>query len=268
MIELIPFNETVTGIKTATAQDGNPIMWVYSYKIGNVLFDAGCANAVGDLRARGVGSQIDRVYLTHEHEDHVGGCSYFAREASVYAPKPTIELLKDPPDYGEFFRFVWGQPEPVAEVKSLPSRFSIGEHEFKVIPLPGHGKEMVGFYEEKDGWLFSADAVPLPSKKKMAMNDENIPQMISTMEKLLKLDAKVLFDSHRGPIASPGEHIKVRIDYLKELRTKAKALHDEGKSETEIQAALELEGPWYLEYTRGRFGIDLFIKSLIFDRDT
>jgi hypothetical protein len=46
----------------------------------------------------------------------------------------------------------------------------------------------------------------------------------------------------------------------------AKALHESGKSIEEIQEALGLEGPWYLEMTQDRFGIDFFLKSLLFDK--
>jgi hypothetical protein len=43
-------------------------------------------------------------------------------------------------------------------------------------------------------------------------------------------------------------------------------LHEEGKTIPEIQEALKLEGPWYLEMTQGRFGIDIFLNSLVFDK--
>jgi len=265
VIELVPY-DNIECIKTATAgDDGRPIMWAYAYRIGGVLLDTGCANALGDLEQLRVADRVDRVYLTHEHEDHVGACSYFARKSSVFAPKYTIDLLRDPPTITEFFRFVWGQPEAVTGIELVPPRFSVGDLDFQVIPLTGHGREMVGFYEARQGWLFSADSVPPPSKKFIAMNDENIPQMISTMEKILELDVKVLFDGHKGPIESPEHYIRERVDYLKEIKQKVKALHESGTSEAQIQIALDFKGPWYLELTKGRFGIDLFIKSLVFD---
>ncbi|NHJ15253.1 MAG: hypothetical protein EAX95_16350, partial [Candidatus Thorarchaeota archaeon] len=61
------------------------------------------------------------------------------------------------------------------------------------------------------------------------------------------LDLEILFDSHRGPIEKPAEHIQRRIDYLREFQREVKQLHERGKSVEEIQEALGLEGPWYLE---------------------
>jgi len=266
MIEIIPFNEHITCIKTATEQDSSAIMFVYAFLVGDALFDVGCANAIDEIREFASRNEINQVYVTHSHEDHVGCCNIFEGRAKIYANELTQKVLRYPPQYGEFFNFVWGQPDPVLDLSPMPDRFSIGDLNFEVVPLPGHTMEMVGFYEPERKWFFSADAVPLPSKKKIAMPDENIPQMVATMEKLLSMDIDILFDSHRGPIESPQDHIQTRIDYIKEIQQRALELHQSGKTVEEIQQILELEGPWYLEMTKNRFGIDFFIKSVLFDK--
>jgi glyoxylase-like metal-dependent hydrolase (beta-lactamase superfamily II) len=266
MIETVPYNEDITCVKTATDQDGSAIMFVYAFLLGDTLFDAGCANAINEVRDFINGKEINHVYITHSHEDHSGCCSIFEGKSAIHANELTQKTLRDPPMLGEFFKFVWGQPKPVSSLSELPDRFNIHDLHFETIPVPGHTMEMVGFYEPKKKWFFSADAVPLPSKKRMAMPDENVPQMVATMRKILAMDIDVLFDSHRGPIESPREHIQTRIDYITEVQKQALELHESGKTIEEIQQCLELEGPWYLQLTKGRFGIDFFIKSLLFDR--
>ena len=82
------------------------------------------------------------------------------------------------------------------------------------------------------------------------------------------MDIDVLFDGHRGPIESPQSHIQVRIDNLRNMQHKVTRLHEEGKTISEIQDELQLEGPWYLELTEGRFRLDYIIKSLLFDKST
>jgi ribonuclease/clavin/mitogillin len=266
MIEIVPFNERIICIKTATEQNGSAIMFVYAFLIDDSLFDVGCPNAIEEVREFAGKNEINRVYITHSHEDHAGCCKVFEGNASIYANELTQKILRNPPPYGEFFNFVWGQPEPVSNLSPMPSRFSIGDLTFEVVPLPGHTMEMVGFYEPVKKWFFSADAVPVPSKKKIAMIDENIPQMVATMEKILMMDIEILFDSHLGPIYSPKEHIQKRMDYIKEIQQSASDLHQRGKTIEEIQQVLELEGPWYLEFTKPRFGIDYFVKSILFDK--
>jgi glyoxylase-like metal-dependent hydrolase (beta-lactamase superfamily II) len=267
MFEIEPYNEDVTLVKTSTAmEDGHPIMWVISYLVRDTLFDAGCANALEDLEKFAAETKIKDVYVTHAHEDHYGGCSAFAPRSTIYAPEQDIEMIMNPPEYGEFFQFVWGQPKPVAVVEKIPSQFSIGDLEFKVIPLPGHWPHMVGFYETNRKWFFSGDAVPLPSRKRIGMPEENIPTLVKTMERVAEMDIEILFDSHKGPVTNPKEHIQVRIDFILDLQKKAMKLHNEGRSIPEIQEALDLKGPWYLEMTKDRFGIDIFLKSLLFDK--
>lgn len=268
MIEIEPYDETVTCIKTAAEIDGDVIMWAYSFLIGDTLFDAGCPNAIEEFKEFASSHEIRHVYVSHSHEDHSGCCSALADSALIYATPPVAKALREPPELSDFFVMVWGQPEPVDEVQHMPDTFSVGVLNFEVIPLPGHNKDMVGFYERKRGWLFSADAVPLPSRMRMAMSDENLPQTIATLERIQELDLSVLFDSHRGPVESPREHIQVRIDYLKDLQNKVRELHAKGRSIPEIQEDLQFEGPWYVELTKGRFGIDYVIRSLIHDSDS
>jgi glyoxylase-like metal-dependent hydrolase (beta-lactamase superfamily II) len=266
MIEIIPFNERITCIKTAAEQNGSAIMFAYAFLIDDCLFDVGCPNAIEEIREFAGKNEVNRVYITHSHEDHAGCCKVFEGKASIYASELTQKIIRNPPPYGEFFNFVWGQPEPVSNLSSMPSKFSIGDLAFEVVPIPGHTMEMVGFYEPVKKWFFSADAVPMPSKKKIAMIDENIPQMVATMEKLLTMDIEILLDSHLGPIQSPKEHIQKRIDYIKDAQHRALELYQTGKTVDEIQQILELEGPWYLELTKPRFGIDYFVKSILFDK--
>jgi glyoxylase-like metal-dependent hydrolase (beta-lactamase superfamily II) len=170
MLELEPFDDVVTGIKTATAQGGKAIMWACSYRVGNVFFDAGCANAKEELCPHIKG--IERLLVTHE--DHVGGCSVFGPDIPILAPDLTIPVLKSPPNLNEFFQYVWGQPEPVEDVKLMPSQFSIDDLDFEVIPLPGHSQDMVELYEACNRWFFSADGVPLPLSETCTIMDINV----------------------------------------------------------------------------------------------
>jgi glyoxylase-like metal-dependent hydrolase (beta-lactamase superfamily II) len=267
MLEVVPYNDDVTMVKTATSQDGgDPIMWIISYLVRDTLFDAGCANALTELEKFASETEIKSVYVSHAHEDHYGGCSAFESRSTIFATDADSVFLKNPPNYAEFFAFVWGQPKAVKKVEKMPSKFSIGELEFEVISLPGHWPHMVGFYEPNKKWFFSADAVPVPSRKKIGMPEENIPEMISTMEMIADMDIEIMFDSHRGPVTSPREHIITRVDWIKDIQIKALDLHNNGKTVPEIQEALELTGPWYLEMTKNRFGIDIFLKSLLFDK--
>ncbi|MFW9908813.1 MAG: MBL fold metallo-hydrolase [Candidatus Thorarchaeota archaeon] len=266
MIEIEPYDKNITCIKTATPMDdGKPIMWAYAYHILDSLIDAGCPNANDELAKYNAKKPAKNVYLTHAHEDHTGGATVFAKTASVYAWGSSINLVKRPPEIPEFFQFVWGQPTPLDNVQILPRNFEIGDFTFEVVDLPGHFADMVGFLEPERKWLFSADAVPLPSRKFLAMPEENIPRMITTMEYIQTMGVEILFDGHRGPVMSPYDYIQKRIDYLKEMIVKVRDLHEEGLNQQQMMDRLELTPPWYVGMTQERFAVEHFIRSIIND---
>ena len=263
MIEVIPFEDEVYSVRTATEADGKPLVWVYSFMLGSMLFDGGCANAANEFGRFVSEKRPQFLVVSHTHEDHWGGCALAEPICSILAREAVHKTLMDPPVIKEFFAYVWGQPAPVEKPLPLPDSIEAEGFRFRVVELPGHGENMIGLYEPDRRWLLSADAVPQPSKKQVAMTDENVPRMISTMEKIQSMDVELLFDGHLGPIREPKKHIQKRIDYLKEVQTKVKELHAQGLSVPEIEASLNFEKPWYVDLTERRFGIDYLITSLL-----
>ena len=263
MIEIEKFNDQITSIKTASPLGGQAIMWVYAYQVGDVVFDAGCWNAIEELRGFLENHRVKRVFVTHNHEDHYGGSAAFLPDAEIFARPRTLESLYKPYPLPEFFQFVWGLPEPVLEAQELTqSSIVVGDLTFEVVDLSGHCEEMVGFWEPDQKWLFSSDAVPLPSRKQMAMPEENIPKMIHRMQQIQERNVKVLFDGHRGPIINPQKHIEIRIQFLSELQNQVQEFVTAGKTVPEIKDALRFPEPWYLPNTEGRFAVEHLIRSL------
>jgi glyoxylase-like metal-dependent hydrolase (beta-lactamase superfamily II) len=267
LLEVTLFDDIVTCIKTASPLGDQAIMWVYTYHVGDALFDAGCANAIGELREYARKHAIRRVFVTHNHEDHYGGCTAFFPEAEIFAGPVTLESLHKPYPLPQFFEWVWGNPQPILEAHELTtSRIHVNDFTFEVLDFSGHCAEMIGFWEPDQKWLFSADAVPLPSEKKIAMPEENIPKMITRMKEIQDLNPTILFDGHRGPIPNPRNHIETRIRFLSQLRIRVQELNNKGKTIQEIKSKLGFPEPWYLPNTEGRFAIEHLIRSLLEDK--
>jgi glyoxylase-like metal-dependent hydrolase (beta-lactamase superfamily II) len=266
MLEVSQYKDAVTCIKTASPLGNQAIMWVYAYQIDDVVFDAGCANAIAELEAYKDKHPVNRVIVTHNHEDHFGGCAAFLPEAEVFAGQVTLQSVHKPYLLPEFFGFVWGQPLPVKQAQRLvESKIVVSDYEFEVVDLSGHCDEMIGFWEREHRWLFSADAVPLPSRKQMAMPEENIPRMIMRMKEIRDMQVEVLFDGHRGPIENPQEHIEARITFLTDLQQRIQRMAGEGNSLAEIKESLGFPEPWYLPNTENRFAVHHLIRSLLED---
>lgn len=266
MIEIVPYNELVTCVKTGSEMNGRVVMWHYSYLMDDVLMDAGCPNAAKELDELRAVHPVRRIYVTHAHEDHSGGCSVFAPDAEIFARPSTAMAMLNPEPLNPFFKMAWGQPKALSKVNPIPDSFEIGNLKFELLPLPGHTSDMAGFYEKGKGWLFSSDAVPFMPEKQLAMPDENVPETIRTMEMIQRLHLGVLFDAHMGPIENPREHIQKRIDYLKEIQNLVQDHHAQGLTVAEIQEKLRFVAPWWADMTEGRFCVANLIRSLIQDQ--
>ena len=109
MIEIVPYNEDITCIKTATERDGKAIMFVYAYLVRDTLFDAGCGNSIDEIREFARKNEINHVYVSHSHEDHVGSLHAFDDGVTqIHANEMTRKELLEPQKIGEFFDYVWG----------------------------------------------------------------------------------------------------------------------------------------------------------------
>ncbi len=155
---------------------------------------------------------------THIHADHVGSLHEFADRAG---PRPEAEAFATMEDRwtfaGEFRSLAepvaalphegWRaqdyriRPAPLTRILDEGDRIDLGDRSFTVLHLPGHSLGCIGLYEERDGLLFSGDAV---------YDDTLIDDMWcsdrddyrATMRRLVDLPVRIV---HGGHGASFGE---------------------------------------------------------------
>ena len=98
-----------------------------------------------------------------------------------------------------------------------------------VIPVhtPGHAKDLTCFFLPEQKYLFSGDMYIARSLKHFR-SDENLQQLIDSLNTLLALDFDILFCPHRGIVEDGYQALKDKRDNLLELCAKAQELARQG----------------------------------------
>lgn len=149
---------------------------------------------------------------THIHADHVGSLHEFAERAG---PRPEAEAFATMDDHWTFadeFRNLavpvtrlpaagWCaddyriQPAPLTRILEEGDRIDTGDRSFTVLSLPGHSFGCIGLYDERNGLLFSGDAV----YDDTLIDDmwcSNRDDYRATMRRLLDLPVRIIHGGH------------------------------------------------------------------------
>lgn len=175
-----------------------------------------------------MGLKVKTIINTHCHVDHICGNRFFQDEhgcnilstkmeqpfilypdleATFYYSGIDTEKSKNP-----FFMVEPSESEIITE-ENIPEGFEI-------IPLPGHGFEMIGV-RTPDDVVFLADAViskaTWESYKWPFFHDVN--RSIETLEKIKDLKAYCIVPSHNAPVDDIEDLAQYNIDKMNEKKT-------------------------------------------------
>jgi glyoxylase-like metal-dependent hydrolase (beta-lactamase superfamily II) len=113
---------------------------------------------------------------THIHADHVGSLHEFADRAGPQAEADAFATMDDLVTFADEFRTMnepvsalphagWRarhyviQAAPLTRILAEGDTIELGNRCFTVIELPGHSPGCIGLFDERDGTLFSGDAI-------------------------------------------------------------------------------------------------------------
>jgi len=105
------------------------------------------------------GSELDQIWLTHAHHDHIvavaGLCRHFGISCRLH--KADQRLLRHGPMYAQ--RFAGLEIEAPTDVQffKLPCEFQIGGHRVEIVSTPGHTSGSVCYALE--GFVFTGDTL-------------------------------------------------------------------------------------------------------------
>jgi glyoxylase-like metal-dependent hydrolase (beta-lactamase superfamily II) len=192
------------------------------YRIGRSLIDTGPPNQWRAVRQFALDQDethgIDRVLLTHHHEDHAGNAARLQEllDVPVYAPEASLDRLREGFSLETYRWIVWGRPRPV-EAEPVPETLSLADGTpLRTLPAPGHADDMVCYLAQEHGLLFAADLYITPRPQYLRY-DENAPRLIESIHSVLEHDFDTLLCAHRGVVEEGHRALAEKVKYMEAL---------------------------------------------------
>lgn len=211
---------------------------VHCFEVDGVLIDSGSETLNPKFKDFFDQADIDKVLLTHDHEDHVGGASYIQEkyDLPVFMHEMSIKSSAQKANYPLYRRIFWGKRKPFI-AQPLGDTFQSRNAIWDVIKTPGHTKDHLAFLNQETGQLFSGDLFVNPNTK-VILRNERMPDILKSIERVLTYDFDELFCCHAGYVKDGRQAMTNKLESLEELQEKILSLHKQGYSNKEIQKTI------------------------------
>lgn len=204
---------------------------------------------------------LDRVVLTHLHEDHSGMAAFVAwrHRVPVYCLDTTGIAAGERIRLPLYRHVFWGTPEPFV-AKPLGDAVETERYSFHVIPTPGHATDHVALYEPNQGWLFSGDLY-LGPRVGPVMRQESLPALMDSLRRVLELPFDTVFCSHAGPVAEGRAALERKLQMLADIQGQVRELAARGWSMRQVTRHLFPREPLITWLSMGEWSMRHVVRS-------
>lgn len=234
------------------------------YRIGNTLIDTGPTNQWKFIRRELDKVDVRQLLITHHHEDHAGNAGRIARlkQLMPLAPQQGREKIARGYRTPLLQKIIWGSPIP-AQTEPLPLDFCLDDGtRVQAVHTPGHAKDLHCLFFPQQKYLFSGDMY-ISRSLKLLRADENLQQLMASLETLLALDFEVLFCPHNGIVEQGKQALQDKFDNLSKLCQQAAELKQQGDDEDLIMEKLLGPEDTLARLTRGNISKRNLIRQAI-----
>ncbi len=258
----------VIAIRMARSFLGRPLYWTAAYWVDGLLVDAGPRCTAHQLVRVLDQVHVDRIVVTHSHEDHIGGLdALHARypEARIYASAQAAPIVQEPARLGMqmYRRVVWGVPKPFAQVHLLDELDNVVRtpvYSFHVIETPGHSRDHISLFEPNQRWLFCGDAF-IGGRDHSWSRDADLFGVLSSLRTLASLRPERLFPGSGTVRRTPLPELHDKIGSLTRLSREVARLEASGMSADEIVIVLFKGESSFRFWTGGHFSAANLVEA-------
>ena len=244
--------EEVLGLKFGYQPIGKPKLYAHIYFVDGLLIDTGQSKARKSIIAETKQLAVEQIFITHHHEDHTGNIPEIQalHNCDVYASELCCQMMKAPPTLSFAQKLTWGDRPAQHDLIPISETLETKKYRFDIIPIPGHAPDMVALYEPNRQWLFSADLY-LNRYIDYFLKEESITDQIESIRRILKLDFKTMFCSHKPRLTNGKEQLTKKLNFLESFFHDVSSLYLKGHSSKEIFKILKLKENWFVKTLSG-----------------
>lgn len=185
---------------------------------------------------------VTRLILTHTHIDHYGMAGRLKEESGCelwihHEGDDELDILRDPSKHAAELRETYSDHGvPADQLEELTrfedwtrfvhsvvdadrwlqgdEEFSVGERSWRCVYTPGHSRSHLCFWSDEESLLISGDhLLPTitPHIDFRRGEDDPLGQFLDSLEKVERLDPKIVLPGHGSPFAEGSERARTNV---------------------------------------------------------
>ncbi len=260
--------DELNGFRFSVYRLNKNVQTVYLYQLGDTLIDTAQSHSRREVVSHLSKFKIEKIVLTHFHEDHSGNAAYLSKKwnVPVYAHPAGGKILKEGYRMSPLGILMNGS---VDKVRTLPISEGqlIDTGKLKLLPIytPGHSHDHYAFYIKEKGWLFSGDLY-VADKIKYFSDFESMKQQIESLRMLSELEFDTLLCSHNPKLINGKKNLCYKLQDLEDFYGKVLELYAKGFNyDSILRETGRRENGFYNIVTLGSFNATNMVKSVLRD---